>query len=256
MSSGSVGVRLRALHRQLLAAYGPQGWWPVPRDGGSPRRGFDPAGYHSGDYRTPRTPADRFEVIMGAVLTQNTAWTNASAALKALLAARVRRPADALALPLRRVARLVRSSGSFNQKAKKLRSVAKYFSLPGSLSGSLPPSREALLALWGIGPETADSILLYAFQVPVFVVDAYTRRILVRIGLIQGRETYDEIQSLFHASLSPDSAMFNEFHALIVEHAKAHCRSRPVCDGCPVTRCLYRDRPETAGQHPRTPPLP
>jgi endonuclease-3 related protein len=179
---------------------------------------------------------------MGAVLTQNTAWTNAAAALTRLREAEVRLPADVLALPQRRLAGLVRSSGYFNQKAKKLKAIAALFSLPGALTPAAVPSRETLLSHWGIGPETADSILLYAFHVPVFVVDAYTRRILSRIGLIGGRESYDDIQAVFHESMEQKTALFNEYHALIVQHAKRHCRLRPDCASCPVKPCRYRDR--------------
>jgi len=205
------------------------------------RRGFDGLGYHRGDYRTPATPPARFEVIMGAVLTQNTAWTNASAALAALRNAGIRLPIDLLVLSRGRLAGLIRSSGYFNQKARKLRSIAAFFSGRGALARGAAPARDALLREWGIGPETADSILLYAFHVPVFVVDAYTRRILSRIGLISGRESYAAIQELFHAAMARQAARYNEYHALIVEHAKAHCRMRPECALCPVRRCRHRD---------------
>jgi endonuclease III related protein len=216
-----------------------QGWWPVP--GRSGRRGFDKLGYHPGDYDTPSTAAARFEVIMGAVLTQNTAWTNAAAALEELRKAGVRLPSHVLALTLRRLGVLIRSSGYFNQKAKKLAVTAALFSAAGALRSGGAPGRDTLLSRWGIGPETADSILLYAFQEPVFVVDAYTRRILSRIGLIGGRESYQEIQELFHAAMQRHAERFNEYHALIVQHAKMHCRARPQCADCPVPRCRYRD---------------
>jgi endonuclease-3 related protein len=237
----STVAALRGVYDQLFRAYGPQGWWPIPGSAG--RRGFDPFGYHPGTFFPPRTPAGRFEVIMGAVLTQNTAWTNAAAALDGLRSAGVRLPSDVLARPPGRLAGLVRSSGYFNQKAKKLRTVAALFSRPGALRASRAPSRDALLSEWGIGPETADSILLYAFHVPVFVVDAYTRRILSRIGLIEGGESYEAIQRIFHGSLPRGVPLFNEYHALIVRHAKMHCGVRPECAGCPVTRCRYRDSP-------------
>jgi endonuclease-3 related protein len=229
---------LKGLYTQLLDAYGPRGWWPVPGSAG--RRGFDELGYHHGDFTQPRTPAARFQVIMGAVLTQNTAWTNADAALTSLLRAGVRLPADILSVPPRRLAGLIRSSGYFNQKAKKLAAVASLFARPRALAPRGAPSRTELLAAWGIGPETADSILLYAFHTPVFVVDAYTRRILSRIGLVDGSESYDVIQALFHDALEPRPPLFNEYHALIVEHAKAHCRERPVCAACPVRPCRHR----------------
>jgi endonuclease III related protein len=222
----------------MLDAYGPCGWWPVPGSAG--RRGFDERGYHHGSFTQPRTPAGRFQVIMGAVLTQNTAWTNADRALTSLLHAGVRLPADILAIPRRRLAALIRSSGYFNQKAKKLTVISALFSRPRALTPSGAPSREVLLAEWGIGRETADSILLYAFHKPVFVVDAYTRRILFRIGLIDGTESYDVLQGLFHCALGKDPSVFNEYHALIVEHAKAHCMTRPECAACPVRPCRHR----------------
>ncbi len=178
---------------------------------------------------------------MGAVLTQNTAWTNVTTAMARLREAAVYLPKDVLAFPRPRLADLIRSSGYFNQKARKLAVVAEFFSRRGALRDGGAPTREALLALWGVGPETADSILLYAFQRPVFVVDAYTRRILSRIGLVSGRERYEDIQALFHASVRPAAEVYNEYHALIVEHAKRHCGTRPRCDTCPVRRCRWRD---------------
>ena len=224
----------------MLTAYGPRGWWPVPGSAG--RSGFDAHGYHPGDFTQPHTPVGRFQVIMGAVLTQNTAWTNADAALTRLLDAGIRLPADILALGQSRLAGLIRSSGYFNQKAKKLNAIAALFLDPHALSPAGAPSREALLSGWGIGPETADSILLYAFHKPVFVVDAYTRRVLSRIGLIHGPERYEDIQSLFHDALERDPALYNEYHALIVEHAKIRCMTRPECEACPVRPCRYRLR--------------
>jgi endonuclease III related protein len=229
------GRVIRRLIRTLAKAYGPRGWWPVTGKAGSP--GFDARGYHPGDHASPRTPADRFEVIMGAVLTQNTAWRNAEAALRELRAAGVRTPRALLALPPGELARLVRPSGYYNQKAKKLRALAALFLAPGSLSGEHPPSREDLLAVWGVGEETADSILLYAFHRPSFVVDAYTRRLLVRLGLISGRESYGELRGLLSGSLPGEAALFSEAHALIVEHARERCRVRPLCGGCPVVVC-------------------
>jgi endonuclease III related protein len=178
---------------------------------------------------------------MGAILTQNTAWTNVEKALERLRSEGITVPSDLLAVPTDRLAGLIRASGYFNQKAKKLKAIASLFSSPGSLSLRAAPSRAVLLSRWGVGPETADSILLYAFRVPVFVVDAYTRRLLDRIDLASGKEDYHAIQGIFHTSLGLRHELFNEFHALIVHHAKMHCRARPLCDGCPVLRCRYRD---------------
>ena len=231
--------QLESLYRRLLDAYGPQGWWPTPSRAGA--RGFTERGYHPGEYGGPRAPRERFEIIVGAILTQNTAWTNVEKALTRLREAGIFRPADVLAVPTSRLAGLIRASGYFNQKARKLKGVAALFSADRALAPRAAPTRDDLLAQWGVGPETADSILLYAFRVPVFVVDAYTRRLIERVGLDVPTDHYDEIQQAFHGSLSPRHELYNEFHALIVAHAKVHCRAKPVCEGCPVSRCRYRD---------------
>ncbi|MCX7029178.1 MAG: DNA repair protein [Spirochaetes bacterium] len=232
----AAGRVLRSLYAELFAAYGPQGWWPLP--GRSGRRGFDERGYHPGNVAPPRDRAGRFEVALGAVLTQNTAWTNAERALRALLAAGVRSPADVAARGTRAIARLVRTSGSFRVKARKLEYLASFFDAQGLARA---PDRAALLAVWGVGPETADSILLYGFGEPVFVVDAYTRRLLARLGVIAGTEPYGEVQELFCRAIGRNSAVFNEYHALIVRQAKEYCRARPSCSGCPVSGCPSRD---------------
>jgi endonuclease-3 related protein len=240
--------RIEALYTQLLSAYGPQGWWPLSSKAGE--RGFDARGYHPNAYGQPRTAMGRFEIVMGAILTQNSAWTNAETALGRLRDAGIRLPADVRSCPRGRLARLIRSSGYYNQKVRKLKEVATLFLTERTLAPGSAPSREELLSCWGIGPETADSILLYAFRLPFFVVDAYTRRLLSRVGIIEGtgrRGTpriqygYDDIQRIFLEALPPAQRLFNEYHALIVEHAKQHCRAKPLCDGCPVVECRYRD---------------
>ncbi len=231
--------RIRALYRQLHEEHGPQGWWPLGGRAGRPS--YDEHGYHRGSLQAPLTVADRFEIVMGAVLTQNTAWTNVESALGRLRRARIRLPKDVRAVNRQRLAGLIRPAGYFNQKARKLRLIAAFFSRPGALSGRPPPGRDDLLSLWGIGPETADSILLYAFRVPVFVVDAYTRRLLSRVGVLSGREGYEEIQGVFHRALGPSATVYNELHALIVAHAKRYCRARPLCRGCPVSPCAWGD---------------
>ncbi|HVP18348.1 MAG TPA: DNA repair protein [Spirochaetia bacterium] len=223
-----------SLYSRLLAAYGHQGWWPLPSKASA--KGFDTRGYHRGSYDWPRSGRGRFEIILGSILTQNTAWTNAERALEGLRRTGITMPEQLLGCPPGRLSRLVRSSGYFNQKAKKLKAAAAVFSRPGALSPRSAPSREQLLALWGVGRETADSILLYAFAHPVFVVDAYTRRIFTRLGILAGNETYDAIQDIFHRNLPRRHELYNEMHALIVEHAKRHCRSRPLCPGCPIFR--------------------
>ena len=229
---------LEDLYARLLAAYGPQGWWPTPSRAG--RRGFDARGYHPGDFLQPRSPRGRFEVVLGAVLTQNTAWTNVEKALDRLRDAGIRMPADVRSCPSARLARAHPCLGLLQPEGEEA-------------EGDRRPDRgeqrahaaSCFSADGAIGPETADSILLYAFHQPLFVIDAYTRRILARIGIIGGTESYEEIQRIFHDALPPRHELFNEFHALLVEHAKVHCRARPVCGGCPVDVCRYRDSPST-----------
>ena len=233
--------RIEALYTQILSAYGPQGWWPLSSRAGD--RGFDARGYHPGVYAQPRTAEGRFEIAMGAILTQGSAWTNAETALVRMRAAGICLPADVYSYPQGRLARLIRSSGYYNQKARKLKEVAALFCTTRSLAAGAAPSREELLSCWGIGPETADSILLYAFRMPFFVVDAYTRRLLGRTGILGGasQHGYHDIQRIFLDALPHTHQLFNEYHALIVEHAKQHCRARPICNGCPVLVCRYRD---------------
>jgi endonuclease-3 related protein len=217
------------LYESLLARYGPQGWWPLGGRAGRP--GFDRRGYHPGRYGIPSDAQGRFEVAAGAVLTQNTSWRNVEAALAALRARGLLTPAGLKACAERRLARLVRSSGYYRQKARKLKELASFWS---GRTGRGAPERGELLTLWGVGPETADSILLYAFHRPVFVVDAYTRRLLGRLGWTKERERYEELQDRFHASLPPRAPLYQELHALIVRHGKEHCRSKPLCSGCPL----------------------
>ena len=202
----------------LVRSYGPQKWWPG------------------------RT---RFEIIVGAILTQNTSWTNVEGAILALRRHRLLSPGAIARTSITELAPLIRSSGYFRQKARKLKEFVAFLDIQyqGSLNKMFrtPTAllREQLLAVHGIGPETADSILLYAGNHPVFVVDAYTRRILQRHGLAHGKETYEEIRALFEKSLPRDTVMFNEFHALIVHVGKCFCRPKsPQCSACPLQSFL------------------
>jgi endonuclease-3 related protein len=205
---------LQSYFNSLSTALGPMNWWPA------------------------KTP---FEVIVGAILTQSTAWANVEQALTNLRNARLLSPARMERVPERRLAHLIRPSGYFRQKAKKLKAFSGF--LRKHYAGSLvkmfgTPTvvlRGELLAVHGIGPETADSILLYAGGHPVFVVDAYTHRILRRHGLSSGTEDYSSVQSYFENNLPRDPALYNEFHALIVNTGKNWCRkSRPRCEDCPL----------------------
>jgi endonuclease III related protein len=189
------------IYVELLKIYGRQGWWPINGK------------YHKGDYSYPRTDSERFEICIGAILTQNTSWKNVEKALKNIEGATAK---SLLSMGQKKLAASIRSAGYYNQKAKKLLLFAKFYV---QLKGRIP-TREQLLDLWGIGPETADSILLYAYNVPSFVVDAYTRRILVAKGIVSKDANYDEIKQLFEKSLR-DVREYQECHALLVEHAKS-----------------------------------
>lgn len=205
--------RLLHMYHQLYARLGPQNWWPG---------------------------RSRYEVIVGAILAQNTNWGNVEKAIHLLRRARALTPRAMAALPRRRLEQLVRPAGTYVVKTRRLQNFLVF--LRTRYGGSLrrmfrdDPARirKALLEVSGIGPETADSILLYAGNMPVFVVDAYTRRILSRHRLIPHDASYHEIQALFMNSLPRDAPLYNEYHALLVAVGKTHCRSTPRCDTCPL----------------------
>jgi endonuclease-3 related protein len=205
---------LRTYYDALFAAHGPQHWWPG------------------------RTA---FEIIVGAILTQNTSWSNVEIAIRNLRREKLLTPRAIEDVSFDRLAQLVRSSGYFRQKAKKLKCFVHF--LRSQYGGSLarmfrtPTAvlREKLLSVHGIGPETADSILLYAGKHPVFVVDAYTRRLLARHQMAVPTQGYEEIRRLFERSIPGDAPLYNEFHALIVRTGKEYCRTRnPRCSECPL----------------------
>jgi endonuclease III related protein len=209
---------LRRYYDALFSAHGPQSWWPG---------------------------RSRFEVIVGAILTQNTSWANVEPAIRNLRRERLLSPAAMRAVPLARLQALIRSSGYFRQKARRLKAFTEFlFShYDGSLSkmfrNPTPLLRAQLLAVHGIGPETADSILLYAGEHPVFVIDAYTRRLLERHQLAEPGHSYEELRSFFEQNLPADPALYNEFHALIVRTGKEHCRAQePRCGQCPLREYL------------------
>ena len=203
--------KLSALYDRLLAAYGPQHWWPAE----SP-----------------------FEVVVGAVLTQNTSWKNVEKALTSLKNARQLELDRIAVLPHEDLAELIKSSGFFNVKAKRLKNLCGWLQLQGGLDAltqwDTAGLRRALLEINGIGPETADDILLYALQRPVFVIDGYTRRLLRKLGLVQGKEDYETLRQLFESCLPPDHRLYNEYHALIVRHAKEKCTHDGHCRHCCV----------------------
>jgi endonuclease III related protein len=178
--------------------------------------------------------------MVGAILTQNANWSNVEKAIANLKAAGVLDPHALLALPYERLAELLRPSGYFNVKARRLRSFLEFF--VRETGGDerrwkdVPTSglRDRLLAVNGLGRETADSILLYALDREIFVIDAYTRRVLKRHRLIEGGEDYDDLRALFETHLPRDRSLYNEYHALIVMTGKHHCKPTPRCEGCPL----------------------
>ncbi len=209
----TTAARISAVYHRLHAAYAPQHWWPAD----SP-----------------------WEVIVGAILTQSAAWTNVEKAIANLKQVGILSPAGILATSQDDLARLVYPSGYYNAKARKLKAFAQrlHDRFHGRLEEllTLDPAalRVELLSIHGVGPETADSIILYAAGKPTFVVDAYTRRIACRLGLAEPSASYADVQSLFSANLPADAPLFNEYHALFVRLGKEACRKRPLCQQCPL----------------------
>ncbi len=211
--------RLISIYKTLYSHFGPQNWWP-------------------GD-----TP---FEVCVGAILTQNTAWQNVEKAIANLKKEKILNPHKINRLPAKRLAKLITPVGYFNIKAKRLKNFIsflckRYDGKVGKMfSNSSDHLRGHLLDVNGIGPETADSILLYAGNVPIFVVDAYTKRIFNRLNLTPEDITYHEMQEIFMKNLPLDAVLFNEYHALIVMLGKNYCKKKPLCKECPIKNCHFR----------------
>jgi endonuclease-3 related protein len=219
---------LRSVYKKLLAFHGPQGWWPIINPSTSQSE------YH---LSAPRNESDFFEIAIGAILTQNIAWNNVNRALISLKARGLLDPQQLRRTGTARLARIIRPTGYYNQKAKKIKNFINWYGCHGyrcrDLSRMDPDGlRKELLNVNGIGPETADSILLYAFNIKIFVVDAYTRRIFTRLGLLAGDPEYQEIQDLFHRQFKGSVREYNEYHALIVAHGKNVCKKKPLCGAC------------------------
>lgn len=189
-----------SVYHSLLKKHSYQGWWPINGK------------YNPRDYNYPHNEKEIFEVCTGAILTQNTSWKNVERALSELKRHDLLFPNKIISCEQEKLAEVIKSSGWYNQKARKLKEFAEFFI---SLDGKVP-TREELLSVWGIGKETADSILLYAYKKPYFVVDEYTKRFFSHLKL----GSYEEWQDFFHKNLPEDYKIFNEFHALIVAEAK------------------------------------
>jgi len=226
MDGQAISQVLLNTYQKLLAYYGPQHWWPAE---------------------------EPFEVIVGAILTQSAAWTNVEKAITNLKEAGALTPKTLRELPSEEIASLIYPSGYYNVKTRKLKAFVNWLgrrygdSLSDLFDSNFDDLRERLLNVYGIGEETADSIILYAADKPVFVIDAYTRRIIHRLGLKPLTETYAAYQTLFMEHLPSDSKLFNEYHALLVCLGKEVCRKKPVCERC----CLNATgRQITEGQYP------
>ena len=209
------------VYERLLDKFGPQNWWP----GESP-----------------------FEIMVGAVLVQNTAWRNVERAIENLREAGVMEPHALYSLPPEELAELIRPAGYFQVKTRRLRNLLAFLieeydgSLKAMFRASLPTLREQLLAVHGIGPETADAILLYAGGMPTFVVDTYAHRVLARHGWVGYEADYHEIKDYFESTLPADAKLYNEYHALLVRVGKDYCRrTAPKCDECPLAGLLPDD---------------
>ncbi len=221
--------KLQLIYKVLYKAFGSQHWWP-------------------GD-----TP---FEVAVGAILTQNTNWGNVERAIKNLKVAKALNAKKMHEMPIAELAALIRPAGYFNVKAKRLKAFIAFLmanhqgNMRKMKNEDLSSLREKLLAVHGIGQETADSILLYAIEKPVFVIDAYTKRVLSRHGIMRHDEPYETFQGLFHRALKRDTKLFNEYHALFVRAGKTYCRTKPLCESCPLNRLLPTPKNKKAGKRP------
>ncbi len=224
MDSQSKNQALQDIYHRLMAHYGPQYWWPAQ---------------------------EPFEVIIGAILTQSAAWGNVEKAIANLKAAKALSPKALRRLPHSEVATLIHSCGYHNAKAIKVKSFARWLgeyyndNLSKLFANNIDHLRQQLLSIHGIGPETADSIILYAANKPIFVIDTYTRRIINRIGLAPHSDSYTAYQTLFMDNLPTDVRLFNEYHALLVCLAKNVCRPHPICQQCCLNNtCHFYNKEE------------
>ncbi|NPV38669.1 Endonuclease III [Brevinematales bacterium NS] len=224
-------LSLSELYDILFRFYGPQNWWPIVENGVSL--------YLPGYTQKQRTPEEALEIWIGAILTQNTAWKNVEKALVNLKERLPLLPESLLTLSEEELSDLIRPAGYYRQKAKKIHVSMRF--LLQDYGGNpcelrrlpLSEARHQLLSLWGIGPETADSILLYALGFPIFVIDTYTRRILKLLGYPEATQSYERLQDLFHKNITPDVGLYREYHALFVAAGKT-CGRKPDCGRCPL----------------------
>ncbi|MFC2010873.1 endonuclease III domain-containing protein [Chloroflexota bacterium] len=225
MDNQAISQVLQNIYNRLKGCYGPQHWWPAE----SP-----------------------FEVMVGAILTQSAAWINVAKAIDNLKAAKALSPQELRRLSLSELANLIHPCGYYNSKAHKLKSLVQWLgeyyndNLNKLFANSTGQLRQQLLSVYGIGQETADSIILYAANKPIFVIDAYTRRIINRLGMTPDSNSYTDYQTLFMDNLPTDAGLFNEYHALLVCLGKNTCRKRPLCQQCCLQNiCHFRSLPNS-----------
>ncbi len=230
MTDQATGEALLDIYHRLMTRYGPQHWWPAE---------------------------EPFEVMVGAILTQSAAWTNVEKAIDRLKSAGALSPEALRRLSLTELAGLIHSCGYYNAKARKLKSLVQWLGdqydddLDRLFIHDIESLRQQLLAVYGIGEETADSIILYAAGKPIFVIDAYTRRIITRLGLAPAHSTYAAYQTLFMDNLPHGITVFNEYHALLVRLGKEVCRRKPLCSQCCLQQICSHCAILRAGTFPR-----
>lgn len=226
---------IKTIYSKLYSHFGKQNWWPVTLDNETI------PGYHK---NIKLNEKQKLEICFGAILTQNTSWKNVEKAIIQLNKNQLISINKILKINKNKLANIIKSSGYYNQKAKKLKNFSLFLfnnyngNIDEFFNNEIKVLRNELLSINGIGPETADSIILYAAKKPIFVIDAYTKRIMGRIGFKE--ESYDELQKLFMNNLNNYEKVFNEYHGLLVELGKNHCKTKPLCDGCPISAmCNY-----------------
>ncbi len=227
--------KIQQIYYALLKEFGPQGWWPIINEKTLICE------YH---VNAPRSEKEALEICFGAILTQNTSWKNAQKALINLNRSGLIDVGRILKIDGKKLAQIIKPSGYHNQKAKKLKNFCGFLSenYNGKLGllfrNKMDKLRKELLSINGVGPETSDSIMLYSAKKPIFVIDAYAKRIMGRVGYEE--RTYGELQKLFMGSLPNNERLFNEHHALLVELGKNACRKKPLCEICPIKKfCNY-----------------
>lgn len=209
-------ITLKKIYQRLYEFYGPQGWWPLSKNKLK-------TNHYNGP---PKNNKDKFEIMVGSILTQNTTWKNVEKAIYNLNKEKIFDIKKIKEIEISKLSQTIKPSGYYNMKAQKLKNLSNFI-----LENKYNLTREKLLSINGIGNETADSILLYALQKPYFIIDSYTKRIISRIMGINF-ETYQEWQNFFMQNLKKDVNLFQEYHALLVQHAKVKCIKKPVCNGC------------------------